>query len=81
MEKKNLLLKYCKFQNTKDLEVNLTQFQSTNSDTCGFFKLYFLFHRMHNLDLDFETLLAEIFDVENLEQNEAEVKSFCNSLK
>ena len=78
--KKNLLLKYCKIRNVKNIEYNETQFQTITSSTCGYFVLYFAIHRMHNLDLNFEDVLEDIFSL-NLIDNEEKVKEFCDTLK
>lgn len=75
-DRKNLLLKYCKFKNAKDFKVNDTQFQLSSSSTCGLFVIYFSIQRFHNLDLSFSTLLGEIFS-KNLTSNEDKVKRFC----
>ena len=80
-EKKNILINHCKFQGVSELELNETQFQRNDSDTCGLFVIYFLFERMHNLDLNFDTLLSEIFDSEDHAVNENRVKIFCDHLK
>jgi hypothetical protein len=78
-EKKEKLMKYCSFRRTKELKFNITSFQSKDSDTCGLFTIYFLFERMHNLDLTFSDILEDIFD-ENEVQNELKVKEFCKSI-
>ena len=80
-EKKELLGKICKFKGITEIEFNETQFQASNSESCGLFTLYFLLERMHNLDLTFETLLEEIFDAENHDLNEQKVKDFMSVLK
>jgi hypothetical protein len=43
-EKKELLLNHCRFK-PKCLIVNLTQFQKSDSITCGLFCVYFLIER------------------------------------
>ena len=78
-KKKNNLQLYCKFRGIKEIEFNETQFQSDFSDTCGLFTIYFIIERMFNLDLSFEELLFEIFDTENLDENEMKVKEFCKT--
>ena len=80
-EKKNILISQCKFYGIDELEFNETQFQKNDSDTCGHFVIYFLFERMHNLDLSFDTLLSEIFESEDTNLNENRVKLFCDNLK
>jgi hypothetical protein len=78
-EKKEQLLKYCCFTRTKQLRYNETSFQTKTSDTCGLFTIYFLFERMHNLDLTFHEVLEEIFD-EDEEKNESKVIKFCENI-
>lgn len=55
---------------------NETPFQKSNSQTCGLFVLYFIIHRMHNLDLSFSNLLNEIF-VTDCDVNEREIEQFA----
>jgi hypothetical protein len=43
-EKKDLLLKHCRF-NAKNVNFNLTQFQKSDSITCGLFCIYFIIER------------------------------------
>jgi hypothetical protein len=73
--KQKLLRDYCNFVNTFEIDYNETQFQDSDSSTCGLFVLYFAIHRMHNLDIDFEEILDEIFTFNTLE-NEKMVKYF-----
>lgn len=54
---------------------NAYDFQDIRSSSCGFFSLFFLIHRMMNLDCTYFELLSEIFDV-NKTTNENEVLSF-----
>jgi len=35
---------------------------------------------MHNLDLSFDEILEDIFDEEDLETNENNVKKFCDNI-
>ena len=79
-EKKLLLEKYCNFTGISELIYNETQFQDDESTTCGLFVLYFIFERMHNLDMSFHELLQEIFESENTLLNEEKVTQFCSSL-
>ena len=72
--KKELLQKYCRFS-TKKLLFNEDAFQDINSDTCGKFVLYFGIERMHNLDLTFEEILEDLFEIDQL-KNEEKVKQF-----
>jgi len=73
-EKKDLILKYCKFQ--QDVEFNETPFQLENSVSCGLYVVYYCIERSFNLDLDFLTFLELCFD-ENCEKNEKRVAQFC----
>lgn len=77
--KKNLLNTYCDFKNVLKIEFNETQFQDNNSSTCGLFAIYFAIQRFHNLELEFDELLEEIFDVKT-EKNEVIVKTFLDEL-
>ena len=79
-EKKDILRNICKFKGVSEIEFNETQFQANDSDSCGFFTIYFILERMHNLDLTFETLLEEIFVGDNYEINETKVKNFMSKL-
>ena len=79
-EKKENLKKHCKFRGIHELEFNETSFQLINSDTCGKFVLYYIFERMHNLDLAFEEILEEIFDDKDKEKNEQIVQEFCTNI-
>ena len=63
----------------KELLLNTSRVQDTSTSTCGEFVLYFLFQRMHNLDIDYETLLNEIF-CSNPVANERKVKKYFNSI-
>lgn len=54
---------------------NSYAFQDPSSSSCGFFSLYYLVHRMMNLDCTFNELLAEIFEA-NKKTNEKEVMDF-----
>ena len=76
--KKKLIKEFCKF-NIKEIVFNETQFQSSFSDTCGLFVLYFLFERIFNLDISFEDLLHDIFN-EDLLKNEKKVKDYCEDI-
>jgi hypothetical protein len=54
---------------------NSYSFQDTSSSACGLFALYFLIHRMMNLDMTYNELLSEVF-VENKIENEQAVIDF-----
>jgi hypothetical protein len=58
---------------------NETAFQNIDTASCGLFVLYFLFERMHNLDLSFDDIIEEIFE-EDTNANEEKVKTFCQDL-
>ena len=79
--KKIILETYCHFRGIRELEFNETPFQSLDSASCGLFVVYFIIHRMHNLDLSYQELLEEIFDDKNTENNENLVSQFCESVK
>jgi hypothetical protein len=61
------------------LTFNVTQFQSNESQNCGFFCVYFLFQRFHNLDLDFDEILEECFG-RNYDLNDEKVVEFSKEL-
>ena len=63
----------------KELLFNTTRVQDLSTSTCGEFVLYFLFQRMHNQDLDYETLLNDIF-CSNPVVNEQKVKKIFDSI-
>ena len=76
-EKKNLILKHCKF--SQEIIFNETPFQLHDSTTCGLFVIYFCIERSFNADLDFETFLELCF-VANCEENEKVVEKFCSDI-
>lgn len=55
--------------------LNKTQLQPLTSSLCGEYVLFYLFERYHNLDLDFDELLNQIFS-ENFMQNDETVIKF-----
>lgn len=72
-------LKFYKiFKLQSSVKFNETAVQQPHSSTCGYFVLYFIIHRMHNLDLSFNEVLDEIF-VLNKEENETNVMKFASS--
>ena len=75
-EKKLFLTSSFNHKTIKKIKFNVTQLQSSISDTCGFFVLYFIVNRYHNQDLNFTELLNEIF-TQNIEHNETVVKNFA----
>jgi hypothetical protein len=76
--KENIFTQHIRIK-AKSLTFNETQFQPNNSISCGKFCIYFLIHRFHNLDLDFDEFLDEFF-VANLEINERKVDKFCAAI-
>ena len=64
----------------KELIYNESQFQNNDSNTCGLFVLYFAILRMHNLDLNFEEILEEIFD-KDLLKNEVKIVKRNDGIK
>lgn len=77
---KYLFLKNCSFGGVKKLIFNKTAFQKDDSTSCGKFVIYYIFERFFNQDIDFHTLLEEIF-VKDLNINEQRVERKFNSLK
>lgn len=71
------LEKYTIFPRNSEVKFNENNLQNSQSSTCGLFVLYFLVHRMHNLDLSFNKLINEIFQIET-QRNENLVRSFAN---
>jgi hypothetical protein len=78
--KKEQLEKHCKFRGIKELEFNETQFQLSDSDTCGLFAIFYIFQRMHNLDMSFEEILEDIFNDSKI-KNEEIVQQFCSNIQ
>ena len=76
-KKKFLYSEFC-HKNIKKLKFNVTRVQSLESDTCGYFVLYFIVHRFFNQDLNFTELVNEIF-VKSSEENELKVKEFSRN--
>ena len=74
--KKAFLTTNFNLKNITKIKYNVTQVQSSLSDTCGYFVLYFLIQRFHNQDLNFNDLLNEIFQ-KDVEQNEILVRNFA----
>lgn len=77
--KLNLLKSYKIFPIDSIVKFNETPVQEPSSSTCGLFVLYFIIHRLHNLDMSFSTLMNEIFTL-NRSQNEIEVLKFAKDL-
>lgn len=74
--KKNFIVSNLKQKGIEQIKFNVTQVQSSESDTCGLFVLYFLIQRYHNKDLSFNELMNEIF-VFSQTENEKLVNSFA----
>lgn len=52
------------FKNKLTILYNESVFQSKTSSSCGKFVIYFCYHRMINLDLNFKLLLESIFSTQ-----------------
>ena len=74
-EKKVFLQKNFNYKNITKIKFNVTQVQSSISNTCGLFVLYFVIQRFYNKDVSFTGLLNEVF-VKNPEENEKTVTNF-----
>lgn len=61
-------------------EYNMTPVQAKNSKSCAEFCIFFVVNRLMNLDLEFEDLVNDIFDV-NCNKNEGTVQEFMSILK
>ena len=79
-DEKKLFLESHKFRGVKELHFNETQFQESETNTCGLFTIYFIIERMHNLDVPFLEILEELFDANDLKINENRVKIFCDQI-
>lgn len=64
------------FPNNSSIQYNETQFQHSQSSSCGLFVLYFIIQRMHNLDLSFLTFLEESFTIDCVKNEEIISKFF-----
>ena len=80
LTKLNTLKLFCKFCGVKNMQYNETSFQDQNSNSCGFFVIYYIWQRMYNLDLSFDEILELSFEKE-IHLNENIVKMFCESLE
>ena len=58
---------------------NVTPVQAPSSSSCGAFCIYFIVHRMCNLDMDYLTLVNDIFQKDFL-ANEKEVAELLSIL-
>ena len=70
---------YLKFKKRVNIIFNEQPFQSNESTSCGFFCIYFIVHRILNLDMSFEHLLEHIFS-NDCQINETKVVDFCKNL-
>ena len=70
---------FCQFRGVKTLQYNETKFQNQHSNSCGLFVIYYIWQRMHNLDLSFDDLLEQSFEIDK-SLNELKVKRFCEWL-
>jgi len=61
------------------IRFNSTQVQSSETQTCGLFCVFFLIQRIHNMDLSFDEFLNDIFD-EDVNSNEHKVTSFYKDI-
>jgi hypothetical protein len=78
-DEKETLIKEQIHIKSKYLSFNETQFQSDRSISCGKFCIYFIIHRLYNLDLNFDEFLEEFFD-SDVEINEMKVEKFCEEI-
>jgi len=70
-EEKKIFLRHNFHQNyISKIKFNLTQVQTSDSNTCGFYVLYFIVNRFYNQDLSFSDLLNEIFVSSNTKNEE-----------
>ena len=74
--KKFFITSHFRQKGISQIKFNVTQVQSSDSDTCGLFVLYFLINRYHNKDLSFNELMNEIF-VFSQSENEKLVNTFA----
>ena len=74
------LKKNLKFKGIQNIHINETPVQKENSDSCGLFVVYYIWHRMYNLDLSYDEMLEQSFST-NKELNEVTVKQFCEAIE
>lgn len=65
---------YLKFADAS-YEYNLNAFQMPTTSSCGLYTIFFLVHRMYNIDMTFRLLLSDVFAT-NKKQNEKIVLNF-----
>lgn len=63
----------------KEIEINTTQFQREDTDSCGKYVLYFLINRLYNLDHEYKDFLELIF-CQSLDENEKKVDKFYQDI-
>ena len=62
------------------VKFNLQAYQSTNSEACGEFCFYFIYHRICQYSTSLEVILKQIFS-KNSQENEERATAFCNSIR
>jgi hypothetical protein len=70
---------YLNFKKRLNIVFNEEKFQGNDSTSCGFFCIYFIVHRLLNLDMSFDHTLEHIFS-SDYEINETRVVNFCKNL-
>ena len=78
--KLKVLKENLKFKGIQNIHINETAVQKDNSDSCGLFVVYYIWHRMYNLDLSYEEILEQSFTTDK-ECNEETVKLFCDKIE
>jgi len=76
-QKKVFIINHLNIDGVNYLQFNTTQLQPSSSVLCGQYVLYFLFERFHNLDINFDDLLNQIF-TDDHSKNEERVIHFMN---
>lgn len=76
--KKKFICSHFNVKGISAVALNLTQLQPPTSSLCGQYVLFYLFERYHNLDLDFDELLNQIFSP-NVIENDKRVKDFVTN--
>lgn len=74
-DKQSLLTKHNSFTGIKFIKFNETEFQSTKSNNCGLFAVYFAINRLLNKDLSLKVFLSEYFTTD-VDKNDHIIKSF-----
>ena len=62
-----------------DCEFNTTPLQEESSSTCGEFCVFYICHRLFNLDLDYVTFLNDFFS-DTCSENETRIATFLNDI-